>query len=131
MTSFIENSKDMTAKIPSHKTNEEFIKYLDSEFKSEINLLNDDNTLFVASKPLDAPKSEDSLNTSVKLDFRGHKNMFPKGKNAERRDVLYKNFIRATRRYLWEMFEKDFDVSLMPIGKPSDLYQQNVEKFYK
>ena len=35
----------------------------------------------------------------VNLAYRGHKHMYPKGKNAERRDVLYKNFIRATRRY--------------------------------
>ena len=29
------------------------------------------------------------------------------------------------------MFEKDFDVSLMPYDKPSELYQQNVKKFYE
>ena len=57
--------------------------------------------------------------------------MLSKGRYAERRDVLYKCFIRATRRYLWEMFEKDFDVSQMPFGRPSKLFQQNVKKFYE
>ena len=52
--------------------------------------------------------------------------MFTKGVNAERRDVLYKSLIRATRRYLWTMFEKEFDTSLMPIYKPSELNIESI-----
>ena len=126
----VENSDDKTTKILTHFTNEEFLRYLDSEFKPEINLLNDDDKVLFVSKPSEILINENATTNNVKLDYRGHKHMLLKGKHAERRDVLYKCFIRATRRYLWEMFEKDFDVSLMPYGKPSELYQQNVKRFY-
>ena len=66
----------------------------------------------------------------VNLAYRGHKHMYPKGKNAERRDVLYKNFIRATRRYLWEMFEKDFKISSLKSLKNSEEYKSFVIQFY-
>ena len=126
-----ENSNNKTTKILTHCTNDEFLRYLDNEFKSEINLINDDIQATFVSKPSETVKSEDLPINNVKLDYRGHKHMFSKGRYAERRDVLYKSFIRATRRYLWEMFEKDFDVSLMPYCKPSELYQQNVKKYYE
>ena len=126
-----ENLNDKTIKILTHCTNDEFLRYLDNEFKSEINLVNDDIQAKFVPKPSETVKSEDLPTSNVKLDYRGHKHMLLKGKHAERKDKLYKCFIRATRRYLWEMFEKDFDVSLMPYGKPSEMYQQNVKKFYE
>ena len=41
----------------------------------------------------------------INLAYRGHKHMYPKGKYSERRDVLYKNLIRATRRYSYLIFD--------------------------
>ena len=48
---------------------------------------------------------------------------------CNRYDVLYKTFIRAVRRYLWMLFEKEFDTSLLR-NKTSQLYREYVIKFY-
>ena len=65
----------------------------------------------IDSKELPDSKSNNDSKNKVSLSYRGNKHMNPKGKFAERGDVLYKSFIRASRRYLWMMFEKEFDVS--------------------
>ena len=126
-----ESQNEKLTKIPTDGTSEEFLRYLDSNFKSEINLLDDGFELFKFSKSSEALKSADLGIEEVNLTYRGHKHMFTKGLNAERRDVLYKSFIRATRRYLWTMFENEFDISLMPVNKPSDVYRKNVRSLYE
>ena len=93
----------------------------------EINLLSDNNEQILFDAPSEKVDKINSENREVNLSYRGNKHRFGKGKNAERRDVLYKNFIRATRRYLWSMFEKEFDTSLMPIYKPSEVFKKNVK----
>ena len=57
--------------------------------------------------------------------------MTDKGKNAGRRDVLCKTFIRAVRRYMWTLFEKEVDVSQFKNNKTSEFYRQSVIKFYE
>ena len=126
-----ESHNEILTKIPTDGTSEEFLRYLDSNFKSEINLLDDEFELFKFSKPSEVLKSVDLGIVGVNLSYREQKNMFTKGVNAERRDVLYKSFIRATRRYLWTMFGNEFDISLIPLRKPSEIYKKNVRTFYQ
>ena len=45
--------------------------------------------------------------------------------------MLYKSFIRAVRRYLWSMFENEFDISKISQSKSSELYKQFVKEFYQ
>ena len=75
-------------------------------------------------------KSNDENEDKIILSYRGNKNTIPKGKFAERGDVLYKKFIRATRRYLWVMFEKEFDVSKYRVRRNSIEYKRDVGEFY-
>ena len=126
-----ESRNEILTKIPTDGTTEEFLRYLDFNFKSEINLWNDRFELFKFSKSSKVLKSADLGIQEVNLTYRGQKNMFTKGVNAERRDVLYKSLIRATRRYLWAMFENEFDIFQIPANKPSDLYKQNVRSLYE
>ena len=105
------------------------MRYLDTTFKSEINLAEEEKKQILISKFARGPKREDMVVENVNLAYKGQKNMFKRGKNAERYDVLNKNFIRAVRRYMWELFKKEFDTSLLQ-KKPSELYRQYVIKFY-
>ena len=124
-------NKEMLTKVATDGTNEEFLKYLDSNFKSEINLSHSVSDQIKLWFPSDVSKSVDLCLEKINLTYRGHKHMFVKGVNAERRDVLYKSFIRALRRYLWTMFDKDFDFSQNATSKTSAEYKQNVKIFYE
>ena len=75
-------------------------------------------------------KKEIALNEVVNLAYRGNKHTHIWGKNSERRDVLYKNFLRATRRFLWSIFEKEYDTTKYRYFKASNLYKTHVEEFY-
>ena len=103
--------------------------FFDSNINQEIKLLSDNSEQILINAPSEKVDKINCENKEVNLSYRGNKHKFGKGKNAERRDVLYKNFIRATRRYLWSLFEKEFDTSLMPIYKPSEIFKQNVKTF--
>ena len=122
-----ENSHGVNTKFQTSWTNKEW--YLDTTFKSEINLAEEEKKQILISKSAGGPKREDMVVENVNLAYRGQKNMFKRGKYAERYDVLSKNFVRGVRRYLWELFEKEFDTSLLP-NKSSELYKQYVVKFY-
>ena len=124
-----DNSYEIITKIPTSWTNEEFLRYLDTTFKPEINLAEDEKKQLLISKPVENSKKLDMVVENVNLSYRGQKNMFKRGKYAERYDVLSKNFIRGVRRYLWELFEKEFDTSLLQ-KNVSELYRQYVVKFY-
>ena len=78
-----------------------FLEYLDKHFQPEINLDEIEEQIFGFK----------DINSQIKLNYKGHKHMNEKGKNAERRDVAYKTFIRSIRRYLWELFSKKYEVS--------------------
>ena len=62
-----------------------------------------DLNCFKFSKSSEVLKSADLGIEKVDLTYKGQKHKFTKGVNAERRDVLYKSLIRATRRYLWKI----------------------------
>ena len=66
-------------------------------------------------------------NPEVNLAYRGQKNLHQRGKHAQRIDVLFKNFIRSTRRYLWEMFSKEFDTEQI---NDDWIYTEKVIEFY-
>ena len=125
------NYNEKSSRLPTDDASEEFQVFFDSNTNQEVNLLTDSNEQLQFDAPFEIMEKTNSENWEVNLSYRGNKHRFEKGKNAERRDVLYKNFIRATRRYLWSLFEKEFDTSLMPIYKPSELFKQNVKNFYE
>jgi hypothetical protein len=80
---------------------QEFLKYLDTNLNPEINLKESDQlSLFINFK-----------HPEINLNYRGQKHNFDKGANAERKDILCKNLLRALRRYLWELFKKEYDIS--------------------
>ena len=56
--------------------------------------------------------------------------MNDKGRNAERRDVAYKTFIRSVRRYLWEIFTKQFGKEFMKNDNWAQFYSDFVTQFY-
>ena len=91
--------------------------------KNEATLSDHDDAQLHFNKNSEKPISEDKKTEEVNLEYRGNKSNFSKGKFAERYDVICKTLIRAVRRYLWELFEKQFDVSILSKGKPSDLYK--------
>ena len=122
---------EILSKIPTDGTSEEFLRYLDSNFNPEINLWDDGFELFKFSKSTEVLKSADLGVEKVNLTYKGQKHMSTKGVNSERRDVLYKSLMRATRRYLWNLFENEFDISQMPVNKPSEIYKQNVRSLYE
>ena len=128
---FKNNNNEKSSRLPTDSASEEFQTFFDSNINREINLLTDSNEQLQFDAPFENIEKINSQNWEVNLSYRGNKHRFGKGKNAERRDVLYKNFIRATRRYLCSLFEKEFDTSLMPIYKPSELFKQNVKTFYE
>ena len=116
--------------LPIGSTPKEFLRFLDSDFKPEINLSDSNQDLFT-TKFAATSKSSEIKAEDVNLAYRGQKNMFKKGKNAERKDVTYKTFIRAVRRYLWTLFEKEFDVSKFKDRKTSEIFRQYVTRFYE
>lgn len=71
------------------------------------------------------------LKSNVKLTYRGNKCTTDKGKHSERRDVLYKTFIRTIRRYLCNMFEDEFRDFSKIKKTDSDLFKRNVTTFYE
>ena len=109
---------------------DEFLRFLDQSFKSEIKLNENEEQLFV-NKSSDSSKNDNIFAEEVNLAYRGQKHLHPKGIHSERKDVLYKSFIRAVRRYLWSMFVKEFDISKISLPKPSELYKQYVKEFYQ
>ena len=106
------------------------MRFLDQSFKPEIKLNEDEDQLFVW-KSSDPPKNENTFTEEINLAYKGQKHLQPKGIHSERKDVLYKSLIRAVRRYLWSMFAKEFDISKIPLLKPSELYKQFVKEFYQ
>ena len=56
--------------------------------------------------------------------------MTVKGSHAERRDVLYKTFVRSVRRYLSSTLEKEFASFKQEKKLTSALYKQLVIDFY-
>lgn len=97
----------MTAVSNNTKSPELFLKYLDKYFKPEINLCsenNEENSLGDSFKD-----TKNNQIDEIKLNYKGHKHMNDKGKNAERRDVAYKTFIRSVRRFMSQVFANEFD----------------------
>ena len=125
------NHNEKSSRLPTDGVSEGLQVFFDSNINQEVNLLTDSNEKLHSVAPFKNMEKANRENWEVNLSYKGNKHRFGKGKNAERRDVLYKNFIRATRRYLWSLFEKEFDTSLMPIYKPSELFKQNVKSFYE
>ena len=125
------NYNEKSSRLPTNGASEEYQVFFDSNTNQEVNLLTDSNEQLQFDASFENMEKTNSKDWEVNLSYRGNKHRFEKGKNAERRDVLYKNFIRATRRYLWSLFEKEFDTSLMPIYRPSELFKQNVKTFYE
>ena len=124
------NFNESSTKFPVNATHEEFLRFLDTDFKPEINLSSDAEDLFTG-RPAEAVKSNEIKVEEVNLTYRGHKHMFSKGKYAERVDVVYKTFVRAVRRFLWTLFEQDFDVSLLKDNKKSDNFKLLTKRFYE
>ena len=83
-----------------------FLEFLNKHFKPEINLTPNIEDIKSLQNNLKEPTYSD--NNEINLNYKGHKNMWEKGKNAERRDVVYKTFIRSVRRYLWSLFSSKF-----------------------
>ena len=94
-----------------------------TSLKKEIILSDHDYARLHSTKNSKKSINEDLKTEEVNLEYRGNKSNFIKGKFAERYDVICKTLIRSVRRYLWELFEKQFDVSILSKGKPSDLYK--------
>ena len=105
-----------------------FIQYLDKYFKPEINLCDESKDEGSLQESLKESQSQDQEN--IKLNYKGHKHMNDKGRNAERRDVAYKTFIRSVRRYLWEIFTKQFGKEFMKNDNWAQLYSDFVTQFY-
>ena len=105
-----------------------FIQYLDKYFKPEINLCDESKDEESLQGSLKESQSQDQ--ESIKLNYKGHKHMNDKGRNAERRDVAYKTFIRSVRRYLWEIFTKQFGKEFMKDDNWAQLYSDFVTQFY-
>lgn len=102
------------------ETPQDFIDYLDNYFKPEIDL----------SEPLPfetAPVVEKEL--KVNIFYRGQKNNFIKGKNAERKDVIHKTLLRGFRRFLWEKFSKNYNLSNIKKNNSSSEYKENLFSF--
>ena len=124
------NFNESSTKFPVNATHEEFLRFLDTDFRPEINLSAETEDLFTGRK-VEIAKNNEIKVEEVNLTYRGHKHMFSKGKYAERGDVVYKTFIRAVRRFLWTLFEQDFDVSLLKDNKNSDSFKLLTKKFYE
>ena len=118
-------------KVNNEGTSDDLDRYLNYSIKSEVILNNNVQEKFNFAKFSRGSKSEDISIDKVNLDYIGNKHMFEKGENAERRDVLYKNFIRAIRRYLWVLFENEFDISMLPLYRPSKLFNEYIWSFYE
>ena len=129
----LKNHKDPSTNLHMDGDLEEFSRYLDSDFKPEIDLSEDITPkLFAGDKFNDSivKCNEVSVN-KVNLAYQGHKDANYKGLYSERRDILCKNLIRAIRRYLWELFIKEYDITSYSSKKASELFKQNVSEFYE
>ena len=125
---YTKNVYESSTNYPVDLSNEEFIRFLDSSFKPEINLSNNDTKdwlLFISQAKVTKINSPE-----VNLWYKGNKNMHQKGKYWERTDVVLKTLIRSTRRYLWELFESQFGTSDLVCNKPSELFKEKVLSFY-
>ena len=109
----LKNHKDPSISLSMDGGFEEFFRYLDSDFKLEIDLYEDVTPkLFAGDKFNDSIAKYDEVSVNkVNLAYQGHKDANHKGLYSERRDILCKNFIRAIRRYLWELFTKEYDIT--------------------
>ena len=98
---------------------QEFLDYLDKNVKQEINLTESAqlSTSFNYKPP------------EVNLIYRGQKHNFDRGVNSERKDVLWKNLLRALRRYLWGLFKSEFDTSEFTRVDRKRIYNKSVWKF--
>jgi len=80
---------------------DEFINYLNNEFVPEIDLSEDNTNDFRFKKAL----SKDNWNVFHPKNITADdKNKPFKAQYAERRDLVYKTFLRNIRRYLWDLF---------------------------
>ena len=118
----------MTAVSNSLKSPELFLRYLDKYFKPEINLC--DETKEESSLEDSFKENKQNELDEIKLNYKGHKHMNDKGKNAERRDVAYKTFIRSVRRYFWEVFTKQFDTVYLQGEDCPKIFKHFVTQFY-
>ena len=76
----------------------------------------------------ESPKKGDEVN----LNYKGNKHYRGKGTNAERIDILYKNFLRSIRRYLWHMFTSEYDIKQIKGWKQSrEAYIKYLKEFYE
>jgi hypothetical protein len=95
---------------------QEFLKYLDTNLKAEINLTESDQlSTFINFKY-----------PEISLKYRGQKHNFDRGANAERKDILCKNLLRALRRYLWELFQKENNISTFSRNDPLRTFNKAV-----
>ena len=85
-----------------------------TSLKNDATLSDLDDARLHFNKNSEKPINEDKKTEEVNLENRGNKSNFNKGKFAERYDVIRKNLFRVVRRYLWELFDKQFDVSVLP-----------------
>ena len=113
--SFPEKEKSFYSETP-----QEFIEYLDNFFKPEIDLSEQQP---YETAPVGTKESK------VNIFYRGQKNNFLKGKNAERKDVIHKTLLRGVIRFLWEKFTAEHDVSGMTKSKAKAEYQKSLRSF--
>ena len=118
------SSNEFSTKFSANLSNDEFIKFLDSEFKAEIKLSDEAGDILFTKEEIKEFKIEDP---EVNLSYRGQKNLHQRGKHAHRIDILFKSFIRWTRRYLWELFEKEYDISLLVAQKTLTTLQRECD----
>ena len=117
-----------TTNIPSFDHPDHFLQYLDKHFKPEINLNEEHSKETILKSNIKESITPDS--EEIKLNYKGHKHMNEKGKNAERRDVAYKTFLRSVRRYLWELFSKKYDIRKLNGRNRSLFFKEFVTDFY-
>jgi hypothetical protein len=115
MFSFQEREKSFYSETP-----QDFIEYLDNYFKPEIDL--SEKKLFETA-PIETKASK------INIFYRGQKNNFVKGKNAERKDVIHKTLLRGIRRFLWEKFTNEYDLSIISKVNSATEYRKSLRSF--
>ena len=88
------------------------------------NLISNENALLM-------PNQNELLTVSsqeVKLNYKGNKNKKTKGVYSERADVIKKTLIRSIRRYLYNLFTKDFDIKSITDNKKSSQVRNKYQK---
>ena len=124
----IDENNSFSTNIPNFDSPDLFLEYLDKYFKPEINLHEDSGREKNFKETV--KETINTENEEIKLNYKGHKHMNEKGKNAERRDVAYKTFLRSTRRYLWELFSKKYDIKKLNGRNRSLIFKEYVTDFY-